>query len=141
MLPSGQSTHPLSSRTRFAGRSRSPEIQIERVQFRHARLRAPKLIGIMLVFGDEVRQDVAAAVVVRCLGIDPLLDAEQAELGVGRSFELFVGEDFGARGMIDGVQLDLIQIGHLAQFFGDADFVAAVLLAESAAPGICTYSS
>ena len=59
------------------------------------------------------------------------LDAEQPERGKRRRLEFLVGEDFGVGRMIDRVQLDLIEIGDLAQFFGDADFVAAVVLAAA----------
>ena len=85
-----------------------------------------KSVGIALVFRDQLRQHVRAVVVAGGPGIDAPLDAEQAEFGKGRPFELLVGEDLSARGMIDREQPDLIQIGHLAQLFGDADVVAAI---------------
>ncbi len=84
------------------------------------------MVRITLVLGDQLRQDIRAVIVARGLGIDPSLDTEQAELGVRRTFELFVGEDLSASWMIDGVQLDLIEIRHLAQLFGDANFIVAV---------------
>ena len=95
----------------------------------------------MLVRCQEARQDVRALVISRRHGIDALLDAEEAELGEGRAFEFLVGEDFRAGGMIERDKLDLVEIGDLAQFLGDTDFVAAVAAARARAPGICTYSS
>ena len=77
-----------------------------------------------------------AVVVASGCGIDSMLDAEQPELGIGRAFELFVGEDLRARRMIDREQLDLIEIRNLAQFLGHADLVTSVHFFQSAAPGI-----
>ena len=53
--------------------------------------------------------------------------AEEPELGKRRRLELLVGDDVDAppddpRAM----QLNLIEVGNLAQFLGDADFVCAV---------------
>ncbi len=99
------------------------KIQIERMQFRHARFGTAEMVRITLILGDQLRQDIRAVVVARGFRIDPSLDTEQAELRIGRAFELLVGEDLGAGRMIDGVQLDLIEIRNLAQLFGDANFI------------------
>ena len=69
------------------------------------------------------------------------LDAEQAELGERRRLEFLVGDDVDVRRMIERDQLDLVEVGDLAQFLGDADLVVRRRAARSASPGIETYSS
>src|SRR5437016_14636405 len=59
--------------------------------------------------------------VVRLRRMDSLSRSVQTELGKRRCFELVVREDLHVRGMIDGNELDLIDVGDLVQFLGDAD--------------------
>ena len=101
------------------------------MEIRHARFGTAEMVRITLILGHQLRQDIRAVVVARGFGIDPSLDTEQAELGVGRTFELLVGKDLGAGRMIDGVQLDLIEIRYLTQFFGDANFIVIHSRAEA----------
>ena len=64
-------------------------------------------------------------------GVDAFLDSVEFEIGVGWGFEFLVGEDFGLGRVVDGVELDLVEVGDFAEFFGDADLVAAVFGLES----------
>src|ERR1700689_1994205 len=94
------------------------------MEIRHACFGTLEMIRITLILSHQLRQDIRAAVVERGFGINPPLDTEQAELGVGRTFELLVGKDLSAGRMIEGVQLDLIKIRYLTQFFGYVNFIA-----------------
>ena len=69
---------------------------------------------------------------MRC-GPYALTHAEQPIFGIRRRLELFVREDLGVRRVVDGFELQLVEVGHLAQFFGDTDLINAVSLAERAA--------
>ena len=86
-------------------------------------------------------QHVGAALVAGRDGIDALLHAEQAELGERRRFEFVVGEDLDVRRVIEREQADLIEVGDLAQFLGDADLVLAVRAASAPRRESETYSS
>src|ERR1035438_10402518 len=102
------------------------EIQIEVVQLGDIQVIAAEAIRIGAVAMQQARQHVAALVVARAHGVNAPLHAEQAELGEGRRFELVVGEDLDRGRMVDRDELHLVEIGNLAQLFGDADFIAPI---------------
>ena len=105
VLPSGQSTQPLSSSTALAGGRGARKVQVDRVQFGHAQFGALELSpgkpGPWLRCAASTSWPSSSRALA---GVDALLDAEEPELGVGWTLKFLVGEDFRAGGMIDGVQ-------------------------------------
>ena len=97
------------------------------MRFGDARGIALEGIGIGLIYFGHARGD------IRAIGFDRARHgmyffgrAEQTEFRIRRRFEFIVGVDGGGGGMVDGDQLDLIEIGNFVQLFGDVQFVVAV---------------
>src|SRR5262249_58815725 len=99
------------------------EIEIERVQRRDAGVVARERIRVPLIFREELRKNVRAAVVDGAGRPHALLRSEEAEFGERRRLELVVREEIDPLRMIDGNQLYLIEVRNFAQFFGHANFV------------------
>ena len=106
------------------------EVEIEGVEFGDAGMVAAEGVGVMAIDGEQRRQYVVAVAIARGGGVDAVVGAVQTEFGEGRRFELFVGDDLGVRGMVQGHELDLIDVGDFAQFLGHTDLVEAVARAQ-----------
>ena len=109
---------------------RRAEIEIETMHLRHSREIALESFGIDVIAAQQRFGDVPAGVIVRAHRRNPPLDAEQPELRKRRRFELIVGEDAGRRRVIDRDQFDPIEVGHLTQFFRDANLIAPIFKGE-----------
>src|ERR1039457_542498 len=96
------------------------------MQLRHAGMVALEGIRIHLVAPANGREHIVALTVDRRHRVDPAVHSEQAELRERRRLKLLIGYDIDRRRMIQRDQLDLVDVGDLAQFLRDADFVLPV---------------
>ena len=80
VLPSGQSTQPLSSSTALSVGRGAGKVQVDGVQFGNAQLGAFERVRVCLVAGKDARPHVVSSVVAGTHGIDAVFYAEEAGL-------------------------------------------------------------
>ena len=103
------------------------EIEIEGVDGGNACGIAREGIGVDVVAVEEGGEEVAAIAIGGMFGVEAMGDSVEPEFREGRTLPLFVGEDLDVAGVIEGDQAEVIEVGDLAEFFGDAELVAAVI--------------
>ena len=105
---------------------RAPEIQIERVQFGHARSVVLESVRIRVIYLRDLRRRIHTMRIRRLQRMDLLRAAKQPKVRIRRRLEFIVRVNLHLRRMIHCNQLDLIQIRNLVQFFCDVHAVLAV---------------
>ena len=96
------------------------------MQIRNSREVPGEVIRIAAVFRKHALEHIAAIRSSAHSRRDTSARAVQPKLGERRAFELIVGVHRHVRRMIDGDQLQLVDIGDLAEFLGDSNPVLAI---------------